>query len=153
MGALYLYSTNPRYSHDFAMKYLGGKHVVWCSESYSPMGAPSSNPKEIYRTLENSCNGEDTHSHLINGYKRKFRRLALDLFASGTITKEDKEEIIAIIGLKSWNIWRPQLYIISKASVDVTGRLVTVPASERAAHGKEWKIIDLDISEFEIFER
>ena len=153
MGVLYLYSTNPRFSNDFAKRYLDGKHVVWCSESYSPIGAPSSNPKEIYRSLEASCDSEDSHSYLIKGYKKTFRRLTLDLFASGTITEEDKNDIITIIGSNSWNIWRPQLYIINRVVIESSRRLIDVPASERASYGNEWRILDLDVSEFEILER
>lgn len=153
MGNLYLYSTNPKYAHDFAVRYLAGKHYVWCSEEYSPIGAPSSNPREIYRTLESHCDEEDSHSHLIHGYKKTFRRLALDLFDSDVITEEDKEDIIAIINSSSWNIWRPQLYIINRTSIESSGRLIEVPPSERAAYGLEWRIHDLDVSEFEIIER
>lgn len=153
MGALYLYSTNPKYSNDFAMKYLSGKHYVWCSESYNPMGAPSSSPKTIYRNLEEDCDNEDNHSSLIKGYRKTFRRLAINLYDSGTITEEDKDDVFTIIYSNSWKIWRPQLYIINRSSIGSSGRLLEVPATERAACGPEWRILNLDVSEFEILER
>lgn len=152
MGQLYLYSTNPKYSHEIAVKYLNGKHHVWCSDAYNPIGAPSSSPKEIYRMLEADCEHEDTHSSRIKGYKRTLRRLAIDWSTRGIITDQDKDEIIATINSKSWKIWRPQLYIIYRIDLDRNGRLIPVPANQRAAHGDEWKIIDLDTNEFEILE-
>lgn len=153
MGDLYLYSTNPMYSHELACKYLNCRHLVWCSEEYNPIGAPSSSPKRIYDSLYEECDHEDTHSSLIRGYKRTIRRLAMSWYSTGTINEDQKDEILATVNSQSWRIWRPILYIIYKPNIINAGRLIRVPAPDRAAHRDEWKIEDLDSSEFEIFER
>lgn len=153
MSHLYLYSTNPSYSHEIALRYLSGKHFIWCSEMYNPIGAPSSSPGEIYRMLSADCEHEDTHSNLIRNYKKTFRKLATSWLSSGIIDLDQKEEIFTTINSNSWKIWRPQLYIIYRPPIESSGRLIRVPAHDRAAHGEEWKIEDLDSNEFEILER
>jgi hypothetical protein len=151
--SLFLYSTNPKFSHVVAEKYLNSKHFVWCSDKYDPGGAPSSSPCEMFILLQKDCDGEDTHSKLITGYKKTFRRLAALWAATGVISADEKDEIITQLNSKSWNIWRPQLYIICRSFFVGTMRLITVPATERAALCTEWQIKDLNSSEFEIIER
>jgi len=153
MALLFLYSTNPAITHDIANKYRNGKHFVWCSEFYNPVGAPSSSPKELYRILEADCKNEDTHSSLIDRYKKTFRRLANNWYSKSEISESQKDEILAIVNSKSWKIWRPQLYIIYRPPIEISSRLIAVPASKRAAVGEEWQITSLDSAEFEIFER
>jgi hypothetical protein len=106
----------------------------------------------LFILLQKDCDAEDTHSNLIHGYKKTFRRLVSAWTADGTISIDDKKEIIAEINSNSWNIWRPQLYIICKMLID-PDRLKMVPAQDRASISMEWKIEDLDSSEFEIIER
>lgn len=151
--SLFLYSTNPKFSHIIAEKYQHNKHSVWCSDKYDPDGAPSSNPCEIFITLQKDCESEDNHSALIKRYKKTFKGLAALWAASGKITADERDEIIAQINSKSWNIWRPQLYIICQSFFTGTKRLIAVPVTKRAALYTEWKIEDLDSSEFEIIER
>lgn len=163
MGDLYLFSTNPWYSHELAVKYLAGKHFVWCSDYYDPSGAsaisstaltaPSSSPRGIYNQLFSDCDHEDTHSSLIKSYRKTIKRLTSDWLATGIITINQKDEIITTINSGSWKIWRPLLYIIYKPPIIASSRLQNVPMHLRAAYGNEWKIIDLDTSEFEIIER
>jgi len=145
------------------MKYLAGKHFVWCSDYYDPasasaisasaLTAPSSSPKGIFHQLFADCEHEDNHSSLINGYRRKMRRLASDWLASGVIDIESKDDIIATINSGSWKIWRPVLYIIYRPTIESTNRLIAVPVHLRASYGNEWKITDLNEDEFEIIER
>ena len=71
----------------------------------------------------------------------------------GKVTKDAKDEIIVEINSKSWNIWRPQLYIINREPIENAGRLTPIPIRNRAALCEEWNIADLDTSEFEIIER
>lgn len=150
--SLYLYSTNPVFSHYIIEKYLNKKHHVWCSDKYDTGGAPSSSPCELFILLQKDCDAEDTHSNLIHNYKRTFRKLVSAWAADGTISASDKKDISVEINSNSWNIWRPQLYIICRMIIDPS-RLKTVPAKDRAAISGEWKIEDLDSSEFEIIER
>ena len=151
--SLFLYSTNPFFTHYLVIKYNEGKHYVWCSDKYDPGGAPSSSPCEIFISLQKDCDNEDTHSSRISGYKKKIRKLVISWVTEGKINENAKKEIIAAINSSSWNIWRPQLYIINRNPVEKAGRLIPVPAHDRAALCEEWQITDLDTSEFEIIER
>jgi hypothetical protein len=136
-----------------AEKYLNRKHCVWCSDKYDPGGAPSSSPCELFISLLKDCEGEDKYSSSIERYKKTFRRLAAKWASDGTITADEKDEIIALINSTSWNIWKPQLYIICQSLLAGTTRLITVPVHGCAAVCTEWQIKDLDSSEFEIIER
>jgi hypothetical protein len=151
--SLFLYSTNPTFAHRLVEKHNGGKHCVWCSDKYDPGGARSSSPCELFIDLQKDCDSEDTHSSLIAGYRKTFRRLVKIWELAGKITKDAGKEIMAEINSKSWNIWRPQLYIVNRDPVEKAGRLLPVPVQNRAALWEEWKINDLDTSEFEIIER
>lgn len=157
-----LFSTNPWIAHDFAMKYRGGLHYVWCSEYYDPTIAstvsaaaaiaPSSSPKELFDQLKKDCDREDGHSQTIRGHRRTFKRLAADWHASGLISAEQRDEIVATVNARSWRIWRPQLYLIPRAPIEAAGRLLVVPRKSRAAYGPELQIVDLRPEEFTIIE-
>jgi hypothetical protein len=151
--SLFLYSTNPTFIHRLVIKHNEGKHSVWCSDKYDPGGAPTSSPCEIFISLQKDCDSEDIHSSRIYNYKKKIRKLATSWAAEGKITEDAKYEIIAEINSRSWNIWRPQLYIINRDPSERAGRLTPVPVHDRAALCEEWKIADLDTSEFDIIER
>jgi hypothetical protein len=163
LSSLLLYSTNPWITYEIVQKYRGGKFYVWCSEYYDPrtaalassaaMIAPSSSPKGIFDTLANDCHHEDSHSFLIQQYKKTFRRLAKTWYSKGEIDKTQMQEIIATINSKSWNIWRPVLFLIPKANIIPSSRIMQVEAKSRAAYGQEFKILELDKSEFEMIER
>jgi hypothetical protein len=130
-----LYSTNTWISHEIAMRYRGGRHFAWCSEYYDPTTAPtgsaaaaiapSSSPKGIYDTLHGDCAREDTHSNLIKGYRKTFRRLAARWLADGDLSQTYHDEIVAIVKSQSWKIWRPVLFVIPRDIV--SGRVVEVP--------------------------
>jgi hypothetical protein len=156
-----LHSTNSWISHEIAMKYRNGQHFVWCSEYYDPTTAPagsaaaaiapSSSPKGIYDALHGDCYREDTHSSLIKGYRKTFKRLAAQWLAEGSIDKPQHDEIAAIVKSQSWKIWRPVLFVIPRALV--AGRVVHVPHARRAAYGPELQITDLMPQEFDLIER
>lgn len=161
MAGPLLYSTNPWYSTRIA-NYHGGNHFVWCSEYFDPKSAPSgspeaaiapsSSPKGIYQILFEDCKREDTHSALIKGYRKTFKRLAKSWCTDGVITATERDEILAVIKSPSWNIWRPILYVIPKDPIVSAGRLISVPSRSRAAYGPENKIESLKAHEFDIIE-
>jgi hypothetical protein len=151
--SLYFYSTNPYFSHIVSEKYLNKKHVVWCSDLYDTGGAPSSSPCELFISLQKDCESEDSHSRLIAHYKKTFRNLAVFWKANNFITSEQKDEIVFQIDSHGWKIWRPQLYIICRSLIESSNRLIRVAAQDRASTAEEWKIQDLDSSEFEIIQR
>jgi hypothetical protein len=151
--SLFLYSTNPVFAHRLVEKHNGGKHYVWCSDKYDPGGAPSSSPCDRFISLQKDCDTEDNHSNLIAGYKKTFRKLVRTWELDGKITHDAGNEIIAEINSNSWNIWRPQLYIINRDPIERAARLMPVSTRARAALCEEWNISDLDTSEFDIIER
>lgn len=161
MAGPILYSTNPWIAHEIAMKYRAGIHFCWVSEYFdctaAPPGtagaaiAPSSNPKIIYETLKNDVHGEDTHSFLIKGYRKTFKRLAIQWLADGSITAVQQKEIQATVDSKSWKIWRPTLYAIAKDRIH-SARIIPVSQKNRAAYGPEMQIRDLVVAEFDLIE-
>jgi hypothetical protein len=117
------------------------------------MTAPSSSPKGLFDKLYTDTKGEEKHSDAIDRYKKTYRKLAVSWFANGTITKDQRDEIVATVNSISWRIWRPLLYIVYRPPIVAASRLHVVPIGDRAGYGGEWKIVDLLESEFEIIER
>lgn len=161
MAGPILYSTNPWIAHEIATKYRNGVHFCWVSEYFdattAPPGsagaaiAPSSNPKSIYDNLWSDVNSEDTHSSLIKGYRKTFKRLALHWLSEQKITDSQQKEIFATVDSKSWKIWRPTLYAIAKSHIDPS-RIISVAHKHRAAYGPEMQVPDLKMSEFDLIE-
>lgn len=50
----------------------------------------------------------------------------------------------------SWKIWRPVLYVIPRAPIELAGRLHQVPHPDRASYGPELQIDDLHRNEFDL---
>jgi hypothetical protein len=159
MAGPILYSANPWIAHEIAMKYRGGIHFAWCSECYDPTTeaatsaaaaiAPSSSPFGIIQRLNADRHGEDTHSYLIQGYRKTLKRLAKAWRADKSIDESQFQEIISVMKSASWKIWRPVLYVIPRAPFESTKRLLSVPYPDRAAYGPELQIVDLHHSEFD----
>ncbi len=157
-----LYSTNCWLAYDICTRYRRGKHYVWCSEHFDHAAlassspyyatAPSSSPRAIYEQLHVDSSHEDGHSALIKRLRRTFVRLAAQWLAAGEVTTAEHDEIIALAKSRSWRIWRPVLYIIPRAPIELAGRLEGVPRPQRAAYGPELRIVDLDTSEFDAIE-
>lgn len=64
------------------------------------------------------------------------------------IPEEVADEILGLLQGGDLNIWRPQLYVILKTAVDA-GRVKLVPLAERAGMGDEFRIANLQGSEFD----
>lgn len=160
MSGPILYSANPWYATEIATKYRGGVHFAWVCECFdsssSPGGsataliAPTSNPRRIYRNLSEECKSQEEHSPQIKNYKKTFTRLARTWFSDGSITESQRDEIIASCKAPSWRIWEPVLYVIPKEPIMATGRLSSVPRSDRAGYGPEMQIQALNQGEFDI---
>jgi len=156
-----LYSTNSYFKLYIQEMYRGDVHYVWCSEhcdsktlsSYSPgaLVAPSSNPADIYKELRRDVDGKDRHSAKINAQKALFSGLAITWEAAGEITTSQKDDIIYLVKTVDFDFWRPLLYVIPRTPV-IEPRLLHVPMAGRAGVGIEYKLPDLQRSEFEIVE-
>jgi hypothetical protein len=154
-----LYSANPWFATDVALKYRGGNFFAWLCEyfdtDFAPPGsagsliAPSSNPRKIYEDLLHDCAAEERHSRVIKGHKKTFARLAKEWLAAGEINDDQYAEIIANVRAPSWRIWRPVLYVIPKAGI-IPARIKEVRMKDRAAYGPEFQILDLKQHEFDI---
>jgi hypothetical protein len=140
------------------MRYLGGKHVAWCSEYYDPASTPStaippsSSPHSLFQLLQAEYQREEKHSDSVRRYRRTFKLLAAEWLSSGKINQFQHDEIVAVTKTGSWLIWRPVLYVIPRAPIEAAGRLHTVPFKDRAGYGDEYKIWDLDRREFDLIE-
>ena len=157
-----LYSTNCWFAHQVATLYRQGTHFVWCSEYFDPATAPpgsaasaiapSSSPRGIYDALHGDCAREDSHSSLINGYRKKFRALAAQWLSAEEITKTQHDEIVAAVKSPSWKIWWPVLFVIPRQTIESADRLIQVSRKQRAAYGPELQIVDLRPHEFDMIE-
>jgi hypothetical protein len=157
-----LYSTNPWFATDIAMRYRGGTHFAWCCECFdiekaqpgtaAAAIAPSSNPRGIYDQLRKDWKGEDWHSALLKNYRKTFKRLARDWLGAGDITRDQHDEILASLRPGSWRIWRPVLYVIPREPIETAGRLHFIARRDRAGYGPEMQVTDLARAEFDIIE-
>jgi hypothetical protein len=67
------------------------------------------------------------------------------------ISKEHYDEIAATVKSRSWQIWRPVLYVIPRSAI-APARIISVPRVDRAGYGPELQIVDLQRHEFDIIE-
>jgi hypothetical protein len=162
MAGPILYSTNPWFAFDVTMRHRGGVFFAWVCEcfdaSYAAPGsaaaliAPSSNPRKIYRDLQEDCDQEDKHSDTIRRYRKTFVRLAKDWLTNGSIGRDAHDEIVASVRAPSWQIWRPVLYVIPREPIEAAGRMRSVARSDRAGYGPEQQVTDLKRHEFDMIE-
>jgi len=158
MPHLLLYSTNPWYATHFARRYAGGRHAVWCSQSFDPGAqdsiswfaavAPTSSPRRLFAAVRH----EDEHDEQIARYKDTFTQIARLWHEQGRIGWQDRREIVADMRRPSWRIWRPLIYLIPRQQIEAAGRLRLASASRRASVGPEWRIVDLMPHEFDIMD-
>lgn len=162
MAGHLLYSTNPYFAYEVARSYLKSRQLVWCCESFDPgssfneaklsMIGPSSSPRAIAQQLADAVAHEDHHSPLINRYRHRFGRMARGRRERQMISEQQADEILALIHQPSFRKWRPLVYLIPRRPMQDSGRLRLLPVPQRAAHGAEWEIGDLDLDECDILE-
>lgn len=155
-----LYSTNVLLKLLIQERFRGDIHYVWCSESFDSQSlpryslrsqvAPSSNPADIYRELKGAVQRKDQHCYKMTEQKLSLKSLAVSWEAAGEINSEEKEEIVYMVDNASFEDWRPLVYVIPRAMVDL--RLKVVPANRRASFGPEYILPDLRRHEFDIIE-
>ena len=157
-----LYSTNPWFAVDLAVKFRGGKYFAWVCDffdserdalpgSSGALIAPSSNPRKIYDDLLQECRAQEEHSRIIRDHKKTFTRLAKQWLANGELTDDQCAEIIASVRARSWRIWKPVLYVIPRQGIDPS-RIKEIRRTSRAGYGPEYQIADLERQEFDIID-
>ena len=155
-----LYSTNVFLKLLIQQQFRGDVHYVWCSESFDSttlprysvgsLVAPSSDPANIYRELNEAVRRSDRHCHKIIEQKLSLTKLAVDWEAAGEIRTDERDEIVYRVDNATFAEWRPLIYIIPRALVQP--RIQVVPAARRASLGPEYIIPDLQRSEFDVIE-
>ncbi|MCX5890870.1 MAG: hypothetical protein NTY36_15700 [Deltaproteobacteria bacterium] len=155
-----LYSTNVYLKLIIQERFYGDLHYAWCSENFDcttigrythrSMVAPSSNPADIFKDLQQAVRRLDQHNGKILEQKTSIKSLAIKHNGEGTISDKDKDEIIYLVDNSPFENWRPLLYIIPYAPI--VGRLEEVPIHLRASLGMEYIIKDLTRNEFDIIE-
>lgn len=160
MQELFLYSTNVFLKLHIQDTYRNGVHYAWCSESFDSgtlskhssgyYVPPSSNPLDIYRQLADDIRRQDKHSSKISEQRAGIVSRANRWARNGEISDDDKKDIIYLAKHGAFEVWRPQLYVVSRSLVQ--SRITLVPADKRAGIGNEWIISDLRRTEFDILE-
>lgn len=153
-----LYSANPWIKYHIQKQYRGDRHYVWCSETFdgallSPLDrgafvAPSSNPAQIYRELAEAVRKGDRHCARIGELRLGIKQRATQWHLDGNLGTADLEEITALTDSLDLAVWKPYLYIIPRQSVE--SRIERVPPDERAGVTIEYRIADLNGSDFDI---
>jgi len=90
------------------------------------------------------------HNAKIIAQKASLKSLAIKWESLGEISTDQKDEIISMVDMASFNHWRPLLYVIPYDAVRPRAQLV--PVSQCAGFGNEYIIADLQRSEFDIIE-
>lgn len=159
---LVLYSANTKLAFQINEKYYNQKHYVWCSDSfnrlYSPVGPypnpPSSTPLIIYERFAAAVRGTDLHSSEIEKNAIGLRNGAVHQYASGLITEDQRDEILAVIEIaqsRTRELFLPLIYVIPYANVEAIA--TPVPIIDRAAPlSDEFIIKELDRQLFDTIE-
>lgn len=146
-----LYSQATEISYKINQKYYNDVHYVWCAEE--PLGdylqAGTSDPIERCNRILTAIYSGDCHEHLIDENKKGIRLGALVKKKAGIITKEQEEEIIALLRSAELSDFSPVLYIIPFDRVkDI---LEVAPDSEKASlTSVEYIIRNLKRCQFDI---
>lgn len=149
MPPLVLYSVNCHFKFHIQEKYRGNRHYVWVSENFDS-GPATSNPKDIYDRLKKAVADEDEHDYKIIEQKTLITARVIEWEVAGEISTFDKEDIVSEIEIGKFQKWRPLIYVIPYDRV--AGRVEPVPRPERAGLPPEYRIADLQRSEFDIIE-
>src|SRR5688572_10791729 len=150
MSSPVLYSVNCYLKFYIQEKYWGNQHYVWVSDSFDSRSAPTSNPKDIYNALKFAVEEEDEHDYKIAEQKSLIIARAIEWEAADKITKFDKDEIIFSAENGAFKQWRPLIYVIPREPV--ASKIETVPRKSRAGLAPEYRIANLNRSEFDVIE-
>ena len=158
MGLL-LYSTNAWITWHIKKVFYNDVHYVWCSEYFDPQAQGvdhaaslipvSSSPAEIYRRLEADIKSEDKHSETISRVRSSMIVAATRWWNDSEISEESYQEIISLVEMSGFKSFRPMIYVIPKSAVKAD-RIEVVPIEKRAGVGPEYRIADLQGSEFDL---
>ncbi|BAK99687.1 hypothetical protein OBV_24890 [Oscillibacter valericigenes Sjm18-20] len=146
----FYYSVNSYLSHYINENFYEGIHYVWCAENFvEKRNPPSSNPKEIFLSLQKDVNRCDKHSFKIESNKLGIVNGAELMLSRGLITQEQRDEILLLVNNAESELFSPLLYVIAKDKI--LERIETVPRLMRAnLLSSEFLISNLKTDEFDI---
>lgn len=160
-NCLVLYSTNTHMKFRIQRDFLGDVHYVWCSPVFDStslnryargaLTPPSSDPKSIYGELAAAVRRADDHAPKIASQKAMLSALAVDLHNKGSLTPDERDEIVAIVQGAHIDDWRPLLYVIP-CTAPIGARATLVPRANRASYEEEFTVSDLTQAEFHVLE-
>lgn len=136
---LVLYSINTWLDYAIAQRLYGEEHYVWCmpffdASTTTPDGyrvPPSSNPVEIYRSLQEDVSRGDRHSLKIEANRAGILRGAVKKLEAGIIDKAQAGEITAIVERAETSDFSPLIFIIP---FDRAAHLLKEVAVSQRAH-------------------
>lgn len=141
MAPILLYSANTYLAFRIGQFYYGDNHYVWCSEVFDARVReqygqyadipPTSNPYEIYGNLFDAVHRGDRHSPKIAENKTGILNGAARKLSLGVISKEQYDEIGAVIEAAELREFRPLMYVIPY-NRKVAKLVQPVPVSRRA---------------------
>jgi hypothetical protein len=76
--------------------------------------------------------------------------LAVKWHKAGTISQNDRDDIVAMVTKSDFIDWRPLIYVIPYPTV--SARVQLVPLAQRASYEPEYIVPDLVGTEFQIIE-
>lgn len=156
---LLLWSTNTYLKFRIEQNFIG-QHFAWCSPSfdgaaqhrYAPGATQpaSSDPCTIYRQLVHAIKTNDGHDAKIASQKRTIKALARQWLRTNHISRDQHDEIIAIVNRSAIVDWRRLIYVIPFGAI--SDRVQLVAREKRASHEPEYTLSDLMPHEFSIIE-
>jgi hypothetical protein len=150
MSNIVYYSTNTKFANKIAEEFFNDVHYIWCAPKYDcESNPPSSNPKELYRRLFEEVKKGDKHSSKIRENKAGLRKAALYKFQKKIITKDQYDEILAMIHNATIDLFEPLLYIIPTEFIKND---ITKPSSKNKSNlfSQEFIVENLERKYFDI---
>jgi hypothetical protein len=111
---------------------------------------PSSDPCSIYRNLCRAIRETDDHDDKIISQKSTIMALAVQWCNAGTISENERDEVVAIVNSARFPEWRPLIFVVPYGAVH--DRVREVERARRASTEPEYIIPDLKLGEFDIIE-
>lgn len=158
-GKRIYYSSNNWLSYRICQWYYGQQHYAWCApyfDASSPLSPnntvpPSSNPRDIYRSLKQDVDGLDRHSAKIADIRRGILKGAAINRKAGIIDDRQYQEIIDIVKQSQLPDFAPLMFVIPHHNV---AHLLMPVAVKMRAHpfSEEYIIRSLPRDLFDAFE-
>ena len=147
----FLYSVNTLLAYNINQYYYHGLHYVWCAARFDDdVNPPSSNPIEIYHSLNNDVIRGDRHSTkieqnrigLLKGVDAKCRASIID--------EQTKDDLHHIIHNAEIAYFKPLLYVIDRRAI-AENQIIKAPVKKTASlFSQEYIIEELTTEQFDV---